>query len=362
MATKSYGAEGDYSFGTGANNLAQGLCTFVAGYYVKAIGDYSAAYGVGTIAQNTGSFASGTYNKGTPTDTIFEVGIGDSDTDRKNAIEVYKNGIIKAPETTISSIDNADNYALITKEYLNNVLNNISSNTVSSLGDLNDVDAQGLTNGLLLVQRRGMWSSEGIEAVLNEGSIGDLGDVVTGLSTLDGSVLLYNPDYNTWESRDTAYLAQYIRIGELGDVDPAVIGPQHGDMLYWNNDDKMWCLTSSSTNVNIPVYLNQLTDVNYDPIIVQDGAILTYRNGRWTAEAPPTSNNSGTTNSIIDVVDYLPPASLLYYKKLIWSIADNALFACVSALNPLLQTRIVSGYVYLVPRYRKSSFILKEVI
>ena len=61
-----------------------------------ASGSKTHAEGWYTVAQNDCEHASGMYNKTNYKDanaqTIFSIGIGTSDTDRKNAIEVLRNG------------------------------------------------------------------------------------------------------------------------------------------------------------------------------------------------------------------------------------------------------------------------------
>lgn len=56
-----------------------------------ASGDYSIATGHGTIASNEGELSAGTYNKPN-VDQVFSVGVGTSDSDRRNAIQVNLDG------------------------------------------------------------------------------------------------------------------------------------------------------------------------------------------------------------------------------------------------------------------------------
>lgn len=56
-----------------------------------ASGDYSIATGHGTIASNEGELSAGTYNKPN-LDQVFSVGIGTSDSDRRNAMQVNRDG------------------------------------------------------------------------------------------------------------------------------------------------------------------------------------------------------------------------------------------------------------------------------
>lgn len=83
----------------------------------SAEGTYSHASGTGTIAKNYCQTSIGKYNIGQP-GTIFEIGIGNNDTDRINALEVYNNGKIKAPsselELTITYVNDGGTEQTIT--------------------------------------------------------------------------------------------------------------------------------------------------------------------------------------------------------------------------------------------------------
>lgn len=81
--------EGQETQATGANSHTEGLQTV-------ASGPKTHAEGWRTVAQNDCEHASGMFNKSNNKDanaqTIFSIGIGTSDTDRKNAIEVLRDG------------------------------------------------------------------------------------------------------------------------------------------------------------------------------------------------------------------------------------------------------------------------------
>lgn len=82
-----------------ANNNALAMCSSTAN-------DYSVAIGPGTYA-DTSAYVIGKYNAKTATTTnktlLFAVGNGTSDTDRKNAFEVYTDGSIYAPNLNIDT-------------------------------------------------------------------------------------------------------------------------------------------------------------------------------------------------------------------------------------------------------------------
>ena len=159
---------GDYSFATGYNTTASGTYAFAANYATEATGDNSAAFGNQTKATGNAAFATGseteaqgantfTYGKSSiaggdnsfaggssaeapsvgevaignyPTtytrhaadastfdsrDRAFVVGIGRSDTNRNNALEVWKDGRVVINEAyTLPTIDGSLNQILTT--------------------------------------------------------------------------------------------------------------------------------------------------------------------------------------------------------------------------------------------------------
>lgn len=89
------------AFGTAT--VASGWSSLAGGYYSLATGDHSTALGYDLRAESYASFAVGRYNVGGSDplggdtswfsgDPLFEVGIGDSNSNRANAMTVYKNG------------------------------------------------------------------------------------------------------------------------------------------------------------------------------------------------------------------------------------------------------------------------------
>lgn len=81
-------AEGSASKASGENSHAEGVNT-------TASGNYSHSEGNNTIANNEAEHACGKFNK-TNTNQIFSIGIGGSDSDRKNAISVSTDGVISS--------------------------------------------------------------------------------------------------------------------------------------------------------------------------------------------------------------------------------------------------------------------------
>lgn len=127
----------------GANNIASGYnSTTVGGYKNTASGSYSLSGGYGTKAQTYGEVALGLFNDPLPTytgyigdagfkaqDRILSVGIGTSDSDRKNAIEVFKDGTIYADELEVGEI--TEDQQLVTKKYVDDKVSAASGGGVT---------------------------------------------------------------------------------------------------------------------------------------------------------------------------------------------------------------------------------------
>ena len=84
-----------------------------------ATGDYSFATGEGTLANESHKFVAGKYND-SQTGSIFEIGTG-TQSQRSNAIEVYKDGRIIAPNLT-KAHQFATKNSLITREYIDDLV------------------------------------------------------------------------------------------------------------------------------------------------------------------------------------------------------------------------------------------------
>jgi len=160
IASVAFGSEntssGDYSFVAGESNIAGAPDSFVVGTQNISSGVSSFVGGSNSRVENTGTFKTGSnsfafgdsividnpntisfgrFNLNDGSDNsglykIFTVGIGTSDSDRRNAFEVYDGGgaeygSIKAPYLQQSVIDaDITGKVLITKEYFENKYNN----------------------------------------------------------------------------------------------------------------------------------------------------------------------------------------------------------------------------------------------
>lgn len=86
-------ASGNYSHAEGNATTAQGVASHAEGNQTTASGSYSHASGYLTVAENESEFACGKYNKSNA-NQLFSIGIGNNNTNRKNAISVNINGVI----------------------------------------------------------------------------------------------------------------------------------------------------------------------------------------------------------------------------------------------------------------------------
>ena len=85
-------AGGKYTIASGEGSIASGCG--LKDHYITSSGKGSFASGYCTEAQNTGEFACGKFNTSTSGKTLFSVGCGTSNDDRKNIIEVRGTDII----------------------------------------------------------------------------------------------------------------------------------------------------------------------------------------------------------------------------------------------------------------------------
>ncbi|MCB9258575.1 MAG: hypothetical protein H6612_04405 [Ignavibacteriales bacterium] len=103
-------ANGFSSTSLGQNSIASGFISFAFGLDTKTVGNYASSFGVGTRADAFYSTAVGAYNIGggtvnakVLTEPVFEVGIGNSDIARENAMTVLKSGFVGIGSATPSS-------------------------------------------------------------------------------------------------------------------------------------------------------------------------------------------------------------------------------------------------------------------
>lgn len=118
-------SSGSASVAMGDTCEASGTSSTAMGYKTKATGAHTSTFGQNTQATNDGEVAMGSYNKSTTSteaseQTVFSLGIGTSDTNRINAIEIKKNGDVYIGDKILSNfatsqyVDEAITNAIIT--------------------------------------------------------------------------------------------------------------------------------------------------------------------------------------------------------------------------------------------------------
>ena len=127
----------------GEDTITRGKGAYTNGIETEANGDASFSVGDNTIAQSYGEVAVGTYNAldvnfdatgVNPFDKAYSVGVG-TFVNRKDGFVVRKNGVVTAPEQSISEYDaDTSGKIIVTKEILNNELPN-TDDFVEKSGD-----------------------------------------------------------------------------------------------------------------------------------------------------------------------------------------------------------------------------------
>jgi len=121
-------ASGSVSTVFGFLSTATGTISFASGGDVHADGNYSSAFNFKTKAESLYSASFGSYNLGggnniqwEDNDPIFEIGNGQTEDSRSNALTVLKNGKILAPSLSLAEISEVK--SIVTKEYVDSQMN-----------------------------------------------------------------------------------------------------------------------------------------------------------------------------------------------------------------------------------------------
>jgi len=117
-------AAGHISFAWGIAARAIGLASLALGQFSHSAGAASTAIGVNTVANVKFNQAFGKCNTGV-SGAIVEFGIGPvnyngTPIERKNGLEIYSTGLVKAPEAVLADLqaEGSASKALVTKEYV----------------------------------------------------------------------------------------------------------------------------------------------------------------------------------------------------------------------------------------------------
>jgi hypothetical protein len=92
-------AVGDGSTAIGTQTYALGHGSMTMGQYTIARGNYATATGQNTIARGNHSFITGRFNDTSAAASLFEIGYGSADNDRKNAFTVMADGNVGLGKT-----------------------------------------------------------------------------------------------------------------------------------------------------------------------------------------------------------------------------------------------------------------------
>jgi len=115
----------DLSESTESSNIngATGTTSFAVGRNTNATGNFSSAFGEGTHASNTHETVVGKFNDETNPNSIFTVGIGINDYQKRNGLQVNLDGTVVAPELSAANLSqsNIDVHTLTTKEYVDDI-------------------------------------------------------------------------------------------------------------------------------------------------------------------------------------------------------------------------------------------------
>ena len=109
----------------GSINGATGKNSFAVGSVVQASADMSAAIGIGVKTNYFAEVALGQFNSDPQSPgngaTILTVGVGQNNNNRANGLEVYTNGVLRAPSCSTIEIAQNDGKTIVTKEYADDI-------------------------------------------------------------------------------------------------------------------------------------------------------------------------------------------------------------------------------------------------
>ena len=121
-------ATGAGAFAANTETVAAGDASVAMNTGTQALGRYSAAFGNRTIAEGDNQFVIGKFNEPN-TNTYFIIGNGNNDDERRNAMEVYHNGIVRLPQNTYDNFIAEGNKItggeIVTADILSRILEDI---------------------------------------------------------------------------------------------------------------------------------------------------------------------------------------------------------------------------------------------
>lgn len=205
---------GSASVAMGDTCEANGTSSTAMGYKTKATGSYSSTFGQNTQATNSGEVAMGVYNKSTTStdtseQTSFSFGIGTSDTNRINALEIKKNGDVYVGDKLLSVEDfmtAEDLAAVATSGSYNDLVDTPTFKTINGESILGEGDIE-ISGGSGEVGPQGPQGEQGPKGEDGEDGVGIASVKQTTTSSADGgtnvvTVTLSNGTTSTFNVRN----------------------------------------------------------------------------------------------------------------------------------------------------------------
>ena len=198
-------ALGEASNAMNHHTEADGFASTSIGSNTRATADASFAGGLGTISQYDNATVVGQYNDPTGTITIFQVGIGTEDANRKNGLNIELNGVVSSPEATTADIG-MNPKALITKEFMESAIAALNLSFAST--DLTDTNLAGrndfdvimwdATNGVWIPSSMIDFAARGLIVVRNLNDIQNV-DIVYAE---DNDALVWDNSDRKWKNKN----------------------------------------------------------------------------------------------------------------------------------------------------------------
>ncbi len=160
-------ASGKYSIALGLGTKASGVSSTAMGENTESSGSHSTSMGLNSVARAYGSLVIGRNNDSITnssaiswiaTDPVFIIGNGTSETNRKNAMTVYKNGTLKLENLTSTPANHSDKFYVLNNEPY-------YGNTKMQSSQLENITEGGNTGWRLLGRNPGNYGNIGEDAV-----------------------------------------------------------------------------------------------------------------------------------------------------------------------------------------------------
>ena len=188
-------AIGNFSHAEGQQTQSRGVASHAEGLSNQANGNYSHSGGSNNYANAFAEYCIGHFATTIvsdslniiPTDRVFNIGNGTSDTSRSNALTVLKNGLGTLPSVTNALITAASGKAIVTKEYLATQIPTIDgSETKLTQGSNVTITGNGTVATPYVINSVGAAGSDGSETKVTVGA----GLTIAGTGTIASPYLI----------------------------------------------------------------------------------------------------------------------------------------------------------------------------